>query len=130
MNLMQIAPLYEVMPPELYGGTEGVVADLRDALIELGHEVAPFAAADERRKARLVAARDHRVRRELRGGSARAAITRMPFRDRGRVRAVFDRRFEGTTMARAYPDVYVDCPMRSGCPRVAGAAARGCQLDG
>jgi len=62
MNIAQIAPLYEAVPPKLYGGTERVVAHLCDALIELGHEVTLFAAADSRTKARLVAVRDQPIR--------------------------------------------------------------------
>jgi glycosyltransferase involved in cell wall biosynthesis len=44
---------------------------------------------------------------------ALAAIARAPDLDRRRVRAVFDRRFGATTMARAYLDVYARCSMRS-----------------
>src|SRR5690348_13702714 len=62
MNIAQIAPLYETVPPQLYGGTERVVAHLCDALTELGHEVTLFAAAGARTKARLVAVRDQAIR--------------------------------------------------------------------
>ena len=37
MKIAQIAPLYESVPPRLYGGTERIVAYLTDALVELGH---------------------------------------------------------------------------------------------
>lgn len=62
MHIAQIAPLYEAVPPRLYGGTERVVANLCDALVELGHEVTLFAAADARTKANLVAVRDQSIR--------------------------------------------------------------------
>jgi glycosyltransferase involved in cell wall biosynthesis len=62
MKIAQIAPLYEAVPPRLYGGTERVVANLCDALTELGHEVVLFAAADARTKARLVAVRQQALR--------------------------------------------------------------------
>jgi glycosyltransferase involved in cell wall biosynthesis len=62
MKIAQIAPLYEAVPPKLYGGTERVVAHLCDALIQLGHEVTLFAASDARTKARLVAVRDQAIR--------------------------------------------------------------------
>lgn len=62
MRIAQIAPLYESVPPKLYGGTERVVATLCDALIDLGHEVVLFAAGDARTKARLVAARGQALR--------------------------------------------------------------------
>ncbi len=62
MKIAQIAPLYEAVPPKLYGGTERVVAHLCDALIALGHDVTLFAAADARTTARLVAVRDQAIR--------------------------------------------------------------------
>src|SRR5262249_26028447 len=55
-------PLYEAVPPRLYGGTERVVAHLTDALVELGHEVTLFATGDARTRARLVAVRDQALR--------------------------------------------------------------------
>lgn len=62
MNIAQIAPLYEAVPPKLYGGTERVVAHLCDALVELGHEVTLFATADAHTKAHLVPVRDQAMR--------------------------------------------------------------------
>ena len=62
MRIAQVAPLYESVPPKLYGGTERIVAYLSDALVDLGHEVTLFASADARTKARLVAARDQAIR--------------------------------------------------------------------
>jgi glycosyltransferase involved in cell wall biosynthesis len=62
MKIAQIAPLYEAVPPRLYGGTERIVAHLCDALVELGHEVTLFAAADARTNARLVPVRDQAIR--------------------------------------------------------------------
>ena len=62
MRIAQIAPLYESVPPKLYGGTERVVANLCDALSDLGHEVVLFAAADARTKARLIAVREQSLR--------------------------------------------------------------------
>jgi glycosyltransferase involved in cell wall biosynthesis len=62
MKIAQIAPLYEAVPPKLYGGTERVVAYLCDALVDLGHDVTLFAAGDARTKARLVAVRDQAIR--------------------------------------------------------------------
>jgi glycosyltransferase involved in cell wall biosynthesis len=62
MKIAQIAPLYESVPPRLYGGTERVVAYLCDALVELGHDVTLFAAGEARTKARLVTMRDQAIR--------------------------------------------------------------------
>lgn len=62
MKIAQIAPLYEAVPPRLYGGTERVVAHLTDALVELGHDVTLFAAADARTGAELIPVRDQALR--------------------------------------------------------------------
>src|ERR1700683_1527807 len=62
MKIAQIAPLYEAVPPRLYGGTERIVAYLSDALVELGHEVTLFSSADARTKAQLVPVRDQAIR--------------------------------------------------------------------
>jgi len=62
MHIAQIAPLTESIPPRLYGGTERVVGNLCDALVQLGHEVTLFAAADARTDAKLIAVRDRSIR--------------------------------------------------------------------
>jgi glycosyltransferase involved in cell wall biosynthesis len=62
MRIAQITPLYEAVPPKLYGGTERVVAHLTDALVDLGHDVTLFASADAQTKARLVPVRDQAIR--------------------------------------------------------------------
>jgi glycosyltransferase involved in cell wall biosynthesis len=62
MRIAQIAPLYESVPPSLYGGTERVVASLADALVDLGHDVTLFASGDSRTSARLVATRERALR--------------------------------------------------------------------
>ncbi len=62
MKIAQVTPLYEAVPPKLYGGTERVVAHLTDALVDLGHEVTLFASADAHTRARLVPVRDQAIR--------------------------------------------------------------------
>jgi glycosyltransferase involved in cell wall biosynthesis len=62
MRIAQVAPLYESVPPKLYGGTERVVAYLTDALVELGHEVTLFASGDSVTRAELDAACPHALR--------------------------------------------------------------------
>lgn len=62
MRIAQIAPLYEAVPPLLYGGTERVVAHLTDALVEEGHQVTLFASADTCTRAELAAMRDQAIR--------------------------------------------------------------------
>ena len=54
MNIAQIAPLAESVPPKLYGGTERVVSYLTEELVRLGHDVTLFASGDSRTAARLV----------------------------------------------------------------------------
>ncbi len=56
MRIAQVAPLYESVPPRLYGGTERVVSYLTEELVRLGHDVTLFASGDSETRARLVAA--------------------------------------------------------------------------
>jgi glycosyltransferase involved in cell wall biosynthesis len=56
MRIAQVAPLYESVPPRLYGGTERVVSYLTEELVRLGHEVTLFASGDSETGAKLVAA--------------------------------------------------------------------------
>jgi glycosyltransferase involved in cell wall biosynthesis len=53
MQIAQIAPLMEAVPPKLYGGTERIVAYLTDELVGMGHEVTLFASGDSLTKAAL-----------------------------------------------------------------------------
>ena len=62
MKIAQVAPLWERVPPRLYGGTERVVAYLTDALVEAGHDVTLFASGDSLTKARLVGVGDCALR--------------------------------------------------------------------
>jgi len=62
MKIAQVTPLYEAVPPKLYGGTERVVAHLTDALVDLGHDVTLFASAEAETRARLVPVRDQAIR--------------------------------------------------------------------
>lgn len=55
MRIAQVAPLYESVPPHLYGGTERVVSYLTEELVCQGHEVTLFASGDSVTKATLVA---------------------------------------------------------------------------
>ncbi|KAB7624005.1 glycosyltransferase family 4 protein [Alkalilimnicola sp. S0819] len=53
MHIAQIAPLYESVPPRLYGGTERVVSYLTEELVAQGHQVTLFASGDSRTRAKL-----------------------------------------------------------------------------
>jgi glycosyltransferase involved in cell wall biosynthesis len=55
MQIAQIAPLTEAIPPKLYGGTERVVSWLTEELIALGHDVTLFASGDSQTSAKLEA---------------------------------------------------------------------------
>jgi hypothetical protein len=55
MRIAQIAPLYESVPPQGYGGTERVVHVLTEQLVALGHQVTLFASGDSVTSAELVA---------------------------------------------------------------------------
>ncbi len=71
MRIAQVAPLFESVPPRLYGGTERIVSYLTEELVRLGHDVTLFASGDSETTARLVAAcpralwRDQSVRETL-----------------------------------------------------------------
>jgi glycosyltransferase involved in cell wall biosynthesis len=54
MKIAQVAPLYESVPPRLYGGTERVVYYLIEELIKLGHDVSLFASGDSKTSAALI----------------------------------------------------------------------------
>lgn len=56
MKIAQVAPLYESVPPKLYGGTERVVSYLTEELVRQGHQVTLFASGDSVTQARLVQA--------------------------------------------------------------------------
>lgn len=55
MRIAQIAPLFESVPPRLYGGTERVVSYLTEELVRQGHQVTLFASGDSMTSAELVA---------------------------------------------------------------------------
>ena len=54
VRIAQVSPLFESVPPRLYGGTERVVSYLTEELVRQGHEVTLFASADSRTSAHLV----------------------------------------------------------------------------
>jgi glycosyltransferase involved in cell wall biosynthesis len=54
MKILQIAPLWETVPPPAYGGTEAVVHLLVELLVRAGHDVTLWASGDSRTSARLM----------------------------------------------------------------------------
>jgi glycosyltransferase involved in cell wall biosynthesis len=62
MKIAQVAPLFESVPPKLYGGTERVVHYLTEELVAKGHEVTLFASGDSKTRARLISSTDQALR--------------------------------------------------------------------
>ncbi|HXS35296.1 MAG TPA: glycosyltransferase family 4 protein [Flavipsychrobacter sp.] len=54
MKIAQVPPLYESVPPKLYGGTERVVSYLTEELVRQGHDVTLFASGDSTTNAELI----------------------------------------------------------------------------
>jgi glycosyltransferase involved in cell wall biosynthesis len=55
MKIAQVSPLWESVPPKLYGGTERIVSYLTEELVRLGHDVTLFASGDSTTAAKLKA---------------------------------------------------------------------------
>lgn len=54
MKIAQVAPLYEAVPPQLYGGTERVIHYLTEELVRRKHDVTLFASGDSATTAQLI----------------------------------------------------------------------------
>ena len=61
MRIAQIAPLQVAVPPRGYGGTERVVYELTETLVQLGHEVTLFASGDSHTSAPVYATQIRRM---------------------------------------------------------------------
>jgi glycosyltransferase involved in cell wall biosynthesis len=53
LRILQLAPLWETVPPPAYGGTEAVIHCLTEELVRRGHEVTLFASGDSQTSAEL-----------------------------------------------------------------------------
>jgi glycosyltransferase involved in cell wall biosynthesis len=53
MRILQLAPLWEAVPPPAYGGTEAVVSTLCEELVRQGHDVTLCASGDSQTSATL-----------------------------------------------------------------------------
>jgi len=62
MRIAHVAPLYESVPPKLYGGTERIISYLTETLVSFGHEVTLFASGDTATSAKLVPCRERALR--------------------------------------------------------------------
>jgi len=72
MKIAQVAPLYESVPPKLYGGTERVVSYLTEELVRLGHDVTLYASGDSQTSARLRSVCERSLR--LEGGKLLSSL--------------------------------------------------------
>jgi glycosyltransferase involved in cell wall biosynthesis len=66
LRIAQVAPLYESVPPQLYGGTERVVSYLTEELVARGHHVSLFASGDSVTSATLVPVTERAIRLDRR----------------------------------------------------------------
>ncbi|MCL4464602.1 MAG: glycosyltransferase family 4 protein [Chloroflexi bacterium] len=62
MKILQVAPLWERVPPPAYGGIEYVVSVLTEELVRLGHQVTLAASGDSQTKAHLLASYERSLR--------------------------------------------------------------------
>jgi glycosyltransferase involved in cell wall biosynthesis len=62
MRIAQVSPLFEAVPPKLYGGTERVISFLVEELVAMGHDVTLFASGDSVTSASLVPICERAVR--------------------------------------------------------------------
>jgi glycosyltransferase involved in cell wall biosynthesis len=61
---LQLAPLWENVPPPAYGGTEAVVYDLTEGLVAAGHDVTLVATGESQTSARHVSVYERPLRSE------------------------------------------------------------------
>jgi glycosyltransferase involved in cell wall biosynthesis len=61
-RIAQVAPLFESVPPKLYGGTKRVISYLTEDLVRQGHTVTLFASGDSVTAAELVSVCDRALR--------------------------------------------------------------------
>ncbi len=62
MPIAQLAPVYESVPPRLYGGSERIVSYLTEELVHQGHDVTLFASGDSVSRARVISVTPHSLR--------------------------------------------------------------------
>lgn len=62
MRIAQVSPLYESVPPLLYGGTERIISFLTEELVDRSHHVTLFASGDSQTRATLQAPLDQSLR--------------------------------------------------------------------
>ena len=76
LRIAQLGPLYESIPPNLYGGTERVVSYLTEELVRRGHDVTLYASGDSLTSAKLACGAPRSLR--LAGLSASGPSLHLP----------------------------------------------------
>ncbi len=64
MKIAQVSPLFESVPPKLYGGTERIISYLTEELVRQGHDVTVFASGDSVTSAKLVPVINESIRQD------------------------------------------------------------------
>jgi len=77
LRLAQLAPLWIPVPPTTYGGTELVVHNLTEELVQRKHRVSLFAAGDSKTSAELVAPISKALWLQKENKNPHAAMTKM-----------------------------------------------------
>ena len=62
MRILQLAPIWETVPPPAYGGTEAVVHVLTEELVRRGHDITLCASGESTTSARLFSVFPHSLR--------------------------------------------------------------------
>lgn len=64
LRIAQVAPLWEAVPPPIYGGIELVVSSLTEELVRRGHHVTLFASGDSQTSAHIEVVCPNALRRD------------------------------------------------------------------
>ncbi len=121
LRIAQVAPLYERVPPKLYGGTERVVSYLTEELVRRGHEVTLYASGDSITKARLAPGCPQALR--LMGKPELGAFLQLPM-----LSEVFEGATERFDVVHSHID-YWAFPFARLTPQVASVATMHGRLD-
>lgn len=108
LRIAQVAPLYERVPPRLYGGTERVVSYITEELVRRGHDVTLFASGDSIIQAKLVAGYPQALR--LAGLSEQGMFLHLPM-----LSDVFERASDRFDVIHSHLD-YWSFPFAHFCP--------------
>ena len=80
LKIAMVAPPYFDVPPQAYGGIEAVLADLSNALVDLGHTVTMIGAGRDGTKARFWQVWERAVPARFRDVASEAASSHLRYR--------------------------------------------------